>query len=304
MAVLATALLVTVLGLSGLIAVGVQRRESVALRDRIAARILARSATQLALARINQDPNWRTTYPSGIESVRVAMGDALGGAVSWIVADDDGSLSDPDSRLTLRGIGRVGNAVQVSGVEVVVPVTGPAELRSMTTTASAAQDSLRNDEWWCQYVKPTLPATALSWRITSVEFHCRRKDSGQTVNVVIYETNGSNMPSSTVIDSMSVNSSSLSSGWSWQSFALSGSTEILAGEGVCVALTTSANNPIDLEYISGGLAQADSALITGDPTWSTYESDKALRYRLHGVYTLAETPCTVVERTWTWDAAP
>ncbi|MCA9233912.1 MAG: hypothetical protein KDA44_00475 [Planctomycetales bacterium] len=276
-AVMATALLVTVLGLAGLVAVGIQRRESVELSDRIAARYYSKSAVELALQRIAGDANWRTTYPSGVESAGLTLGDPGGGTVSWIVTDSDGNLDDSDTRLTLRGVGRVGDAVQVSGVEVLVAGTGPVELRSMTSTSSAATGQLLSSQWWCQYVKPTLPETAVSWRVTGVEFYCVESND-KNMSITLYEPVASNWPSGTVIDSLTFKSKVVSNYWSWNSFAFAGTTSMPPDQGVCIALTTTESSaPIQFQYLTGGVAEADSALITGTPAWSAYATNKALR---------------------------
>jgi hypothetical protein len=119
-AVLSTALIVSLLGLAGLTIVRIERRRVSTTNDILVARMNARSAVQLALRRIADDPNWQTTYSNGVETTPESLGPNAAGTLSWILEDSDGSLTDVDTHLRLRGLGRVGNAVQVSSVQLEV----------------------------------------------------------------------------------------------------------------------------------------------------------------------------------------
>jgi Tfp pilus assembly protein PilX len=63
--VLATSMMVTVIGLSALFAVRVQRRNAEITQDRAEALLCAQSAVELGLLKI-QNPNWRDSEPNGI----------------------------------------------------------------------------------------------------------------------------------------------------------------------------------------------------------------------------------------------
>ena len=115
---MAVALLVSVMGLAGLMVVGIERRQAEMGNDLITARANAESAVELALRVIANDPNWRTTYTSGVESTPMQIGPASAGTVSWVLEDSDGNLTDSDTDLKLKGVGRVGNVVQVISVKL------------------------------------------------------------------------------------------------------------------------------------------------------------------------------------------
>ena len=116
--VMAVALLVSVLGLAGLLVTSIERQRVGAGNDMLVARSNARSAVVLALRVLANDPNWRTTYTSGVETTPQAIGPASAGAVSWVLEDSDGNLTDSDTKLQLKGVGRVGNVVQVLCVDL------------------------------------------------------------------------------------------------------------------------------------------------------------------------------------------
>ncbi len=62
---LGTMILVTVIGLSGLMLTRIRRRSAQSGNDSIAARLYAQSALELGYAKINADPSWRTNLGSG-----------------------------------------------------------------------------------------------------------------------------------------------------------------------------------------------------------------------------------------------
>ena len=296
--VMSTALIVSVLGLAGLTIVRIERKQASSMNGRLIARSNARSAVDLALRVTANDSGWRTTYTNGVESTPQSLGPNGTGTVSWVLEDTDGSLTDVDTNLRLKGIGRVGNIVQVSSIGAKT-VVGPQELRSQTNQTDFSDDGVKDAKWWCQYLKVSLPAGATGWRITSVEIYCKRHRHNRTLNVRIYEPLATNMPSSTTNDSVDISSNAFSDAWQWQTIEFSGTYLLDPADGVCIAFETT-REPIKLRYTSGGVSEPDSALIRGDDEdWDSYETDKALLYRVHGIYISHEMQ--PIMGSWLWD---
>ncbi len=118
MMVLSTALIVSLLGFVGMTLVRIERREIVISSELLEARANARSAVELALRALANDPNWRNTYTDEVESTPLSLGPSGKGTVSWILDDTDDDLTNGDVDLRLKGVGRVGNTVQVSSVKL------------------------------------------------------------------------------------------------------------------------------------------------------------------------------------------
>ena len=114
--VLSTSLIVSVLGLAGLTLVKIERREMATGDDRRLARLNANSAVELALRVIDNDPDWRTTYTSGVETTPQTLGPDSAARSVGSSRTRTLSLADADTDLRVVGIGRVGNVVQVSSV--------------------------------------------------------------------------------------------------------------------------------------------------------------------------------------------
>jgi Tfp pilus assembly protein PilX len=96
-AVCATATIVTVLALGAMAVVLLERKQAVAINNRLCARANARSAVELALAALNSNSNWRSVYSNNVEPTPVSLGANGAGTLSWKLVDADGSLADADT---------------------------------------------------------------------------------------------------------------------------------------------------------------------------------------------------------------
>jgi Tfp pilus assembly protein PilX len=110
--VLATSMLVALLGLSALMAARLRLRNAGPTGDMLEAQLYAQSAIELGRYWINQDPNWRTSRTKGYWAQNVALGK---GKYSLYVVDPNGTgalnqnTTDP---VTLTGTGMRGTATQ------------------------------------------------------------------------------------------------------------------------------------------------------------------------------------------------
>jgi hypothetical protein len=127
--VLASALLVMILGLGSLLAVRVQRRTVELGLDATDARLAAQSALSIGLIHVAQDPNWRSTWSSGTWIANKALGTATFSLKGEDPGDNDLGDSDEDA-LILTGIGRQGSAMHQAQVTL-VPVIEPLEALNM-----------------------------------------------------------------------------------------------------------------------------------------------------------------------------
>ncbi len=117
-AVMGTAMIISIIALAALHASRAEV-EQLTGADRIAAaEALSQSAVELALARLANDPAWRTTYTSGVEVPAGSSWLSLGaGDVKFILTDADGNLNDDNKdSVTLSGVGRRGDATSVTTV--------------------------------------------------------------------------------------------------------------------------------------------------------------------------------------------
>jgi hypothetical protein len=123
--VLASSVLVTIIGLAALAGVRIQTRCAQRARDYAEARSCAVSAVELGLLYVTQDPDWRTTWTNGTWLSDKSLGDST----FTLEGKDpqDGDLADSQYEpLILTGIGSKGIARHKAQVTL-VPVISPLE---------------------------------------------------------------------------------------------------------------------------------------------------------------------------------
>lgn len=123
--VLASSLLVTILGMGSLLAVRLQMRSAQLARDCAQARVCATSAIELGLLYIRQDPNWRDTWHNGtwIQDKTLGAGKLMLEGVDPQNNVLDDSQYEP---LVLTGTGTQGLARHKTQITL-VPVVKPLE---------------------------------------------------------------------------------------------------------------------------------------------------------------------------------
>ncbi len=110
LAVLGTAMIVSVLALSALALQRVQNRMLTCSADIRQAQLNAEAAIELGMLAIKNDPNWRSSYPHGTWFTGRPLGI---GNCTLKVEDPDGSLADdPTDSIVLTGIGSAGSSEQ------------------------------------------------------------------------------------------------------------------------------------------------------------------------------------------------
>jgi len=130
--VLSVSLIVTVIGVGALLGNRVYHQRVEDSSAMAAARVLAQSAVDMAMYRIKNDANWRTTYTNNTWITNQTLGT---GSYSFkLVDEEDANLaSGGTQRVRIHGRGVAGNALRIYSVEM-IPVTGTtAMLRSPTT---------------------------------------------------------------------------------------------------------------------------------------------------------------------------
>ena len=134
--VLGCAMMVTVIGLSAVLAVRLQLRIASADADVLTARFYARSAVDMGRLAIRANPDWRTYYGNG----EWVTGEPVGDGTYSVEVSDPGDADVEDSEedpILLTGTGYAGQARHAMRVEL-VPVIEP--LTCLEVSLLAADD--------------------------------------------------------------------------------------------------------------------------------------------------------------------
>lgn len=148
-AVLGVAMIVGVIGICSLHIAQLELRDVTALQEMANARLAARSGIECAIAKLESDSSWRSSFASGVGNLVSNLTEILRGSDSFefVYIDSDGDLDDDnDDAVTIRAIGTSGNARHVievllmpsgqgvSGLSVSLHTQGQLNIAATTTT--------------------------------------------------------------------------------------------------------------------------------------------------------------------------
>lgn len=124
LALLAISVIVTVIGVSALLAARLQHRAAEDTNAAIEARFYAQSAIDLALLWIKTDLAWRTRYANGTWIPEQTIGRGKG--TIKLVDEIDGNLTnDATQPVRLYGKGVIGDVVRIQSVLLALPPSAP-----------------------------------------------------------------------------------------------------------------------------------------------------------------------------------
>ena len=138
--VLGSTMLVTVIGLSALFAVTLERRRAEAAGDAVKARFYAQSALEMAAHWIDDDPDWRSNRPNGAWATDVPIGNGTFGV--QVVDPGDGVLSNSQTgaiHITCTGVKGAARHVFRVTLDAEAPESTPA-LEALATAIHCGQD--------------------------------------------------------------------------------------------------------------------------------------------------------------------
>jgi hypothetical protein len=144
-AVLGTAIIVAVIGISSLHIARLEFKESTIVDNMSRARLAAKSGVDYVMAYLKTQNNWRTAYTSGTTNQLSTLLNLLpaGESFAFQLVDSDGDLDDDESDpVTLRLLGHAGDATHV--IEVTLAPTGQG--LTCLTASVHAQGNLEINE--------------------------------------------------------------------------------------------------------------------------------------------------------------
>ncbi len=162
--------------------------------------------------------------------------------------------------------------------------------------ATAKTRAVDSSNYLAQYVRPTLPAGAVSWKITRVSFFAN-KNSGNSnpLHASIYTASAALTPALPILASASFIGSSFGSTAAWHEVPLSPVSGLAPTQGVCIVLDgASGSGSINAAYLQGGSAQPFNTHLTlstnSGSSWSSPDDTRDMRFILTGTYTTMVEP--------------
>ncbi len=145
---------------------------------------------------------------------------------------------------------------------------GPEELfiaQDSSNSGTQATCSIADNNWLAQYFMPSLPPDALSWRVTRVSFEAKPKSpKAQTLTVQVRTATTGGLPTTLVVDSVSVPEADLPTG-SWHEVSFSNAGGLSPSQGCVIAfLGQGGGIAAQLSYGTGSVTTPGTYACTGD----------------------------------------
>lgn len=175
-------------------------------------------------------------------------------------------------------------------------VTSPETLLSSFVPAIGTNQDVDQNHFFAQYIRPTLPANALSWSITRVMLYAQAAGPKKGVtNIQIQTADSTDLPSGNVVDTFSLDESSLSGGYSWSTFTYANATGLSPSTGACVVAVWVSDAQSVTVQSGAVLLPANTNLYDTTPdggkNWNS-SSSNALAHYVYGTYTTPGNPVT------------
>jgi len=150
------------------------------------------------------------------------------------------------------------------------------------STSGLGNQDVTSTNWLGQNFTVTLPAGAIAWRPTPVQFMAKKNSIPGQTYVQIRPVTSSLSPSSTVLEQYTLNDLTLLTAFTWQSFNITQASAMASGASIALVLQHS-------QGTKALTAQSDSSypglLKTSNGNSWSYDNGKALVSQLYGKYT-------------------
>jgi len=204
------------------------------------------------------------------------------GGTAVTVLDD---VQQFDLSYEVKGVSEEYPGVLIESAEQVLSSYDPA--------VAGADFDTTTSNWVGQYFQPTLPADAISWKITRV-LVMTKKDGGANgvVQLQLRQPDGSNLPSTTELKTNDIWENWLTTSYAWYDNAIELSN-LTPGQGLCLALKrTEGSDTVGVYNYESNGGSGYVETLDGGGTWSGV-ANQSLLYYVYGTYSTAPPSKTV-----------
>ena len=311
-AVTGTAMIVALVGFTSIHLSRLELRRSTAQNENNYARQLAQSGVEFAVAVIESNPSWRSTYSHGAEYTRSPSGMDADIIFRFLDNVDSDLANDTTHDVEIQGIGRYGDSEFRYSVTYAPSVVSESQssqqvLKSYETAPNAIEN-VNSSNFLGQHFIADLPAEATSWTITQIDVYLEGHGApSATLNFNFYTSDSNGQPD-LLNESLAIPEVSLPPNGSpaYHQFNLSNATGLTPGQGYCFTLEQSGGGNAAIAHYNGGAIQTNSHVVRGGwGGWNT-TANNSLRYRVHGTYMSpgGSGPFTIKPGSWQRIAVP
>lgn len=160
--------------------------------------------------------------------------------------------------------------------------------REWPTSGDLKAYVVKSNAWPAEYFLPSLPANAISWKITRVKVKLVRNGTNTgTLTLQVKAADASKKPTGDILDSGGVDVTTLSTTRTWMEFPFSALAGLDPTSGMCVLVTTTSSQPGVVEYDTKGPNGTMAWCISTDQgaSWGTPATGTVMEIYVYGTVT-------------------
>ncbi len=149
---------------------------------------------------------------------------------------------------------------------------------------------LESTKWCATYFKPSLPANAVSWKITRVWFVAKQEGGVEGFAIVgLRQADAAMKPTWSVIDAAAVSEYSLSGSYAWTEVSFTTASGLDPTKGYCLVIRQAATTERAARIMwEENVTETDNRWTTtsdSGSSWATPDTTKHLRFYVYGTVT-------------------
>lgn len=312
-AVAGASLLIALIGLTAAYTARIEVHAAEAQQHLLHAQSLAVSSVELAVARIDDDDDWRSNYSHGATTTISPTGTNDKFRFRFLDEQDGDLADDVADPITIHGIGQSGRSTFVYRTQCVsMPIEeGPIELQAFDSWDSKGNQSemdIDRGSWIGQHFRVDLPEEAIDWKITQIDVMLKRDGDSTHLDLVLYEADNQGMPAAE-LQSVRIERQQMSRySFNWVSSNFDVSRTASDSHDLCLGVTSEHGDRKAYAYFENdNVWRANSHLLIGkeDDGWKEKKSDESLWFRVRGTYTTLDGSQTeLIPGSWQRVEAP
>jgi len=170
--------------------------------------------------------------------------------------------------------------------------SGEVMLAAHTTPSDDDNFNIKEKDWAAQYFMPSLPADAVSWRVTRVFIRARTHGGPSGIaGVELRPATAANLPSDVVLEQVPMYESRLTDWYLWREFTFTNAAGLQPGRGLCLVISCILKDS-DLCDVEFDKKDNPGGYIKGKDAGATWEPDdsRCFMYAVYGKVTTTSTP--------------
>jgi len=168
-----------------------------------------------------------------------------------------------------------------------------------SSTQNLVDYAVNSSASYGQYFFPSLPADAVTWKVTRVQFFAKTSGAAKGESKVQLQlATGAHGPSGTVLEEMTLLESTLGNSYLVQELSCSNAAGLAPTQGLCFLVEwVTDKDACDLQGQSAGVTTADSHLLQSTDQGASWSSvtNQSLLYQVFGTVT---APVTQIQNTY------